>query len=41
MLILHQELELLKEFEKEDISLAEKLEAKRAEKQVFTSQVFK
>ena len=32
MIVLHRELELLKDFEKEDVALAEKLQAKRAEK---------
>jgi hypothetical protein len=39
MLILHQELELLKEFEKEDIALAEKLQVKRAEKAELNAKV--
>jgi hypothetical protein len=39
MIVLHKELELLKEFEKEDIQLAEKLQAKRSEKAEFTSKI--
>ncbi|PRP84994.1 hypothetical protein PROFUN_07282 [Planoprotostelium fungivorum] len=39
MLVLHQELELLKEFEKEDINLAEKLQTKRNERQTFATLV--
>ena len=39
LIVLQKELDLLKEFEKEDISLAEKLQSKRAEKAEFTLKI--
>lgn len=39
MLVLHQEIEYLKDFEKEDITLAEKLHSKRKEKAEINSKV--
>jgi chromosome segregation ATPase len=39
LIVLQKELDLLKEFEKEDIALADKLQSKRAEKAEFTARI--